>query len=142
MSDFQRIDIGGLDEWRAFYGGFVPERSRDGRRVLDHELPMQFIGVTANSLEPGEEAGYWHTHSSDEELYIFLAGTGQMGLDDEVVDVGPGTTIRVGQGVMRTWRCLPTSEGNLRWLCIRGDGGELPHLPDDATRDDARPMPW
>ena len=58
MSDFQRIDIGGLDDWRAFYGGFVPERSRDGRRVLDHELPMQFIGVTANSLEPGEEAGY------------------------------------------------------------------------------------
>lgn len=142
MSDFQRIDIGGLDDWRAHYGGFVPERSRDGRRVLDHELPMQFIGVTANSLEPGEEAGYWHTHSSDEELYIFLAGTGQMGLDDEVLDVGPGTAIRVGQGVMRTWRAAPDSDGNLRWLCIRGDGGALPHLPDDAVRDESKPMPW
>jgi uncharacterized cupin superfamily protein len=142
MSDFQRIDIGGLDEWRAHYGGFHPDRSRNGRRVLDHELPMQFVGVTANSLEPGAEEGYWHSHSSDEELYIFLAGTGQMGLDDEVVEVSPGTAIRVGQGVARTWRCLPDSDVKLRWLCIRGDGGALPHMPDDSTRNDARPMPW
>jgi len=142
MSDFQVIEVGGLDDWRAHYGGFVPERSRDGRRILDHELPMQFIGVTANSLAPGEEAGYWHSHASDEELYVFLAGAGQMGLDDEVVTVGPGTTIRVGQGVLRTWRCLPESESNLRWLCIRGDGGDLPHLPDDAERIVDRPTPW
>lgn len=142
MSDFQVLEIGGLDEWRDYYGGFHPSRSRDGRRVIDHELPMQFIGLTANSLEPGEEAGYWHTHASDEELYIFLAGTGQMGLDDQVVDVKPGTFVRVGQGVWRTWRALPDSVGNLRWLCLRGDGGPLPHSPDDAERDDARPMPW
>lgn len=142
MTDYQVIEIGGLDDWRAHYGGFVPERSRDGRRVLDHELPMQFIGVTANSLEPGENAGYWHTHASDEELYVFLAGTGAMGLDDDVVPVGPGTVIRVGQGVWRTWGCAADSAVNLRWLTIRGDGGALPHLPDDAVRDDARPMPF
>jgi uncharacterized cupin superfamily protein len=142
MSDFQRIELGTLNQWREHFGGFSPARSRDGRRVIDHELPMQFIGVTANSLEPGEEAGYWHTHSSDEELYIFLTGEGQMGLDDQVVDVGAGTAIRVGQGVNRTWRCIPESEGNLRWLCIRGDGGELPRHPDDAVRDEETPMPW
>jgi uncharacterized cupin superfamily protein len=142
MSDVQIVELGGLDDWRAFYGGFVPERSREGRRIVDHELPMQFIGVSANSLEPGEEAGYWHTHSSDEELYIFLAGTGQMGLDDQVVDVAPGTAVRVGQGIWRTWRAAPDSESNLRWLCLRGDGGELPRLPDDSQRDEARPMPW
>ena len=142
MSDYQRIDMGPLDQWRGHYGGFVPDRSRDGRRVIDHELPMQFVGVTANSLVPGEEAGYWHAHSSDEELYIFLTGRGQMGLDDDVVDVEPGTAIRVGQGVMRTWRALPDSDGPLTWLCIRGDGGDLPHLPDDAHRITDIPMPW
>lgn len=142
MSDFQRIELGALDQWREHFGGFVPARSRDGRRVIDHELPMQYIGVTANSLDPGEQAGYWHTHSSDEELYVFLDGEGQMGLDDEVVDVGPGTTIRVGQGVLRTWRAKPDSPTNLKWLCIRGDGDALPHLPDDAQRDEDTPMPW
>ena len=63
---------------------------------------MQYIGMTANALEPGEEAGYWHTHSHVEELYVFLGGTGQMGLDDDLVEVGPGTVVRVGQNVWRT----------------------------------------
>ncbi|WP_062078412.1 cupin domain-containing protein [Demequina globuliformis] len=142
MSDVQRMELGPIESWREYFGGFVPARSKNGRRVLDHELPMQFIGVTANSMAPGEEAGYWHAHSSDEELYIFLTGRGQMGLDDEVLDVGPGTVIRVGQGVMRTWRCAPDGTEPLTWFCIRGDGGELPHLPDDAHPITDRPMPW
>ena len=120
----------------------VTDVMRDGRRVVDHELKMQFIGMTANAFEPGEDAGYWHVHSQVEELYVFLEGRGQMGLDDEVVDVGPGTAVRVGQGVWRTWRALPDSPGQLRWLCIRAGGQELPHIPDDSTRDSERPGPW
>ena len=142
MSDYEVTEIGGLDQWRGVYGGFVPDRSRDGRRVVDHELTMQFIGVTANAFEPGEDAGYWHVHSQVEELYLFLEGRGQMGLDDEVVDVGPGTAVRVGQGVWRTWHALADSPGQLRWLCIRAGGHELPHIPDDSTRDSSRPAPW
>jgi hypothetical protein len=88
-------------------------------------LPRQSIGAIANSLEPGEEAGYWHTHCSD-----------------EVLDVEPGSAIRVGQGVVRTRRCLPGAEGDLRWPGMCEDGGDLPHLPDDATRVDDQPMPW
>jgi mannose-6-phosphate isomerase-like protein (cupin superfamily) len=103
---------------------------------------MQFIGMTANALTPGEEAGYWHTHTRVEELYVFLEGRGQMGLDDDVVDVGPGSVVRVGQNVWRTWRALPDSEGELRWLCIRAGGEALPHIPDDSSRDPERPMPW
>ncbi|MFF2371464.1 cupin domain-containing protein [Agromyces sp. NPDC058110] len=142
MSDFQVLDIGGLDAWRSHFGGFRPDSSRDGRRVIDHELTTQFIGMTANALAPGEEAGYWHRHAKVEELYVFLEGRGQMGLDDEVVDVGAGSVVRVGQGVWRTWRCAPDGEGELRWLCIRAGGTELPHFPDDSERGPERPMPW
>lgn len=142
MNDYEVISIGAPDAWREHFGGFAPSRSRDGRRVVDHELTMQYIGMTANALEPGEEAGYWHTHDRVEELYVFLTGRGQMGLDDDVVDVEAGTVIRVGQGVWRTWRARPDSEGELRWLCIRAGGEQLPHLPDDATRAPERPMPW
>ncbi|GAA1829445.1 cupin domain-containing protein [Agromyces salentinus] len=142
MSGYQVLDIGGLDDWRSHYGGFRPDSSRDGRRVVDHELTMQYIGMTANALEPGEQAGYWHRHASVEELYVFLEGRGQLALDDEVVEVGPGTAVRVGQGVWRTWRCRPDSEGQLRWLCIRAGGTELPQFPDDSERGGDRPMPW
>ncbi len=142
MSDYEITEIGALEAWRDHFGGFVPARSRDGRRVVDHELTMQFIGMTANALEPGEEAGYWHTHTRVEELYVFLEGRGQMGLDDDVVDVGPGSVVRVGQNVWRTWRAIPEGSGELRWLCIRAGGEALPRIPDDSARDAERPMPW
>ena len=141
MTDYQLLQIGALDEWRNFYGGFRPTTSRDGRRVVDHELTMQYIGMTANALKPGEEAGYWHAHAQIEELYVFLEGAGQMGLDDEVLDVAAGSVVRVGQGVWRTWRATPDGPG-LKWLCIRAGGTELPEFPDDSERDEARPSPW
>ncbi|WP_456284527.1 cupin domain-containing protein [Microbacterium sp. JZ101] len=142
MSDYQVSEIGGLDQWRDHFGGFRPDSSRDGRRVVDFELAMQYIGLTANALEPGEQAGYWHRHARVEEVYVFLEGRGQMGLDDDVVDVVPGTIVRVGQGVWRTWRAHPESDGQLRWLCIRAGGYELPDLPDDSERGPERPLPW
>lgn len=122
MSDYQVARIGPLDDWREHFGGFDAARSRDGRRVVDHELTMQYIGMTANALVPGEQAGYWHTHAR--------------------VEVEAGTVVRVGQDVWRTWRALPDSPGELRWLCIRAGGEQLPHLPDDSRRDPDRPMPW
>jgi mannose-6-phosphate isomerase-like protein (cupin superfamily) len=142
VGGYEVREIGGLDQWRAHYGGFRPESSRDGRRVIDHEMTMQYVGMTANALAPGEEAGYWHTHAEVEELYVFLDGAGQMGLDEDVVEVGPGTVVRVGQGVWRTWRCRPDSAGELRWLCIRAGGTALPRLPDDSRRDPERGAPW
>lgn len=142
MTGYEVAEIGALDEWRSHFGGIVPARSRQGRRIVDHELTMQYIGMSANALEPGEQAGYWHTHAAVEELYVFLQGRGQMGLDDDVVEVGPGTVVRVGQGVWRTWRAKPDSAGQLRWLCIRAGGEELPEVPDDSQRDTERPLPW
>jgi mannose-6-phosphate isomerase-like protein (cupin superfamily) len=139
---FDKIELGALETWRDHFGGFRPETSRDGRRVVDHEVQMQYIGMTANSMPPGEQAGYWHTHAHVEELYVFLAGRGEMGLDDEVVPVGPGTAIRVGQDVWRTWRCAPDGTEPLTWLCIRAGGTELEHFPSDSSRDADRPMPW
>lgn len=139
---YEVLEIGAIDEWRSHYGGFRPETSREGRRIVDHELVTQYIGLSANSYEPGEEAGYWHAHSAIEELYVFLTGRGEMGLDDAVVPVGPGSVVRVGQGVVRTWRAMPDSPEPLTWFCIRAGGGEIEHMPEDSQRDESRPSPW
>ena len=135
-------EIGPMDSWRHTFGGFVPETERQGRRVVDHELGGDVIGMTATAYEPGNEAGYWHSHSQLDELYVFLEGEGQMGLDDEVIDVHPGTVVQVGTGVMRTWRAKPDSPTELRWLCIRAGVTPLPAIPDDAEAIADIPMPW
>lgn len=142
MSGYEIVNVGAPEKWRDFYGGFRPDSSRDGRRVVDHEMTNQYIGLTVNALEPGEEAGYWHTHSQVEELYVFLAGRGQMGLDDNLVEVSAGDVVRVSPEVWRTWRCRPDSPGQLQWLCIRAGATELPEFPNDATRETERAMPW
>lgn len=142
MSGYEITNIGAPSTWRDYLGGFVPQTTRQGRRVVDHEMTNQFIGMTANAYEPGEEAGYWHTHSEIEELYIFLEGSGQMGLDEDIIDVTAGSVVRVGQGVWRTWRALPESDGQLRWICIRAGASELTNYPHDATRDHERESPW
>ena len=141
-TNYEITSIGRPDEWRSHFGGFSEAKARDGRRVVDHELTMQFIGLTANALQPGDQAGYWHAHARIEELYVFLEGRGQMALNDDVVEVGAGSVVRVGQGVWRTWRARPDSEGELRWLCIRAGGEQLPELPNDSTRDDERAPIW
>lgn len=142
MSGYEIVNVGAPENWRDFYGGFRPDSSRDGRRVVDHEMTNQYIGLTVNALEPGEEAGYWHTHSQVEELYVFLAGRGQMGLDGNLVEVSAGDVVRVSPEVWRTWRCRPDSPGQLQWLCIRAGAMELPEFPNDATRDTERAMLW
>ena len=142
MSNYSITQMGPMDTWRDHFGGFVAATNKQGRRVIDHELDTEVIGFTATAYEPGEEAGYWHSHSELEEVYIFLEGEGQMGLDDEVVNVSAGTVVHVGTGVMRTWRCTPDSPSQLRWLCIRAGGGKLKAIPDDAHPIRDIPMPW
>ena len=142
MANYEVMNVGAPDQWRDYFGGFRPDSSRDGRRVVDHEMKNQYIGITVNALEPGEEAGYWHDHSDIEEIYFFISGRGQMGLGDDLVEVEAGSVVRVGQNVMRTWRARPDSPEQLRWICMRAGSTELPEFPNDATRDLERPMLW
>ena len=131
-----------MDSWRDHFGGFVEATNKRGRRVVDHELETEIIGFTATAYEPGEEAGYWHSHSELEEVYVFLEGHGQMGLDDELIEVRAGTVVHVPTGVLRTWRCRPDSPTQLRWLCIRAGNQPLEAIPSDATPITDLPMPW
>ncbi len=142
MPKYEVINVGALDQWRDFIGGWSAHNTREGRRVVDHEIQTQYIGLTVNALVPGQEDAYWHDHAEVEEIYMFLSGRGQMALDDDVIDVGPGSVIRVGQNVMRTYRALPETPEDLRFICIRAGGSELGVKPTDATVDWDRAKPW
>lgn len=48
-----------------------------------------FRMVAENTLDPGSEIGY-HTHESDDELFVILEGEGLYRENDADVQVGPG----------------------------------------------------
>ena len=142
MAGHEIVDVGPIEAWGEYFGGFSPASSLYGRRLLERELPLEFFGITVNSRLPGEGADYRHAHSVLEELYLFLNGDGVMLLGDKVYPVGPGTAIRVGQGVMRSWYCLPDSPTPLAWLCVRAGGAPIVAIPSDATPLRDVPLPW
>lgn len=136
MNNYDIVETGGIGTWGDFDG---PAK---GKRFVDKEIPAQFIGVSTNSLAPGGSAPFWHTHSQLEEMYVFLTGTGQMALDDDIVEVKPGTIVRVGQNVWRAWHAAADSTDTLTWLCIRSGGAALADVSGDGARDTERPLPW
>lgn len=141
MSGYAVFETGDLEAWAGREGGILPEARMPGRLFVERELDLEFFGVTVNSRAPGEGAHFWHRHTAVEELYLFLTGTGVMGLDDDVVPVSPGTAIRVEPQVWRTWRAASDSSEPLRWVCVRGGGAPLNATGDEPERDFDRPQP-
>ena len=81
--------------------------------IIEHELPMGpgvtikgkvFVGqavddtgseLSFQTLVPGQDSGFLHTHKTHEELYIILRGEGQYQVDGEIFPVSEGTIVRV-----------------------------------------------
>lgn len=103
--------------------------------IIEHELPMgpdftlkgkvfagQAVGATGSELSfqtlvPGQDSGFLHTHKTHEELYIILKGKGQYQVDGEIFPVGEGTIIRVSPEGKRALKNTGTE--NLTMLCIQ-----------------------
>ena len=98
-------------------------------RVARTALEAEQTGVTHFRLRPGMRSPFTHRHVEAEEVYVILAGSGKVKLDDEVADVRPLDAIRVAPQVARAFEAGP-------------DGLELlafgPHHADGEPVDD----PW
>ncbi|HWL60070.1 MAG TPA: cupin domain-containing protein [Microbacteriaceae bacterium] len=131
MDGYEVLELGPLDEWLT-----------RGKQFVDKQMDTDFIGLSVNAMAPGGQSPFWHRHLVLEEIYLFLEGQGRMALDDEVIDVGWGTAVRVGQGVWRHLHALTDSPSELRWVCIRAGGQPLAELRGDSEKDAERPTPW
>ena len=102
--------------------------------IIEHELPMgpnvikgkvfvgQAVGTTGSELSfqtlvPGQDSGFLHTHKTHEELYIILRGESQYQVDGEVFPVGEGSVVRVSPEGKRALK--NTGSENLTMLCIQ-----------------------
>ena len=56
-------------------------------RVARGGLGAEQTGLTYFRLLPGKRSPFVHRHRRAEEVYVVLAGTGQVKLDDEILDV-------------------------------------------------------
>jgi quinol monooxygenase YgiN/mannose-6-phosphate isomerase-like protein (cupin superfamily) len=65
------------------------------------------VGVSLQRLRPGVRQPFGHRHHRDEEVYVILAGSGRVAVDDEVREVGRHDVIRVAPGSSRAFEAGP-----------------------------------
>ena len=93
--------------------------------LMDYELPLfagQAVGATGSDLSfqtlvPGQDSGFLHTHKTHEELYIILKGEGMYQVDGEQIPVSEGSIVRVDPAGKRALK--NTGSENLTMMCIQ-----------------------
>ena len=98
-------------------------------RVAREALHAEANGVSHFRLRPGKRSPFAHRHARAEEVYVILAGSGRIKLDDRLFAVRPLDAIRVAPEVVRAFEAGP--EG-LEFLAFG------PHHSDGEPVED----PW
>jgi mannose-6-phosphate isomerase-like protein (cupin superfamily) len=84
-------------------------------RMATHALGLESSGLSYQRIPPDYRFPYGHTHSTQEEVYVVVRGSGRMKLDDEIIDVREWDAVRVSPG---TWRGYEAGPEGLEILVI------------------------
>jgi quercetin dioxygenase-like cupin family protein len=78
-------------------------------RFATGDLDTAHIGVTHHRFRAGarQAFGHRHEHPDAEEVYVVLAGSGRLKLDDDILDLGPLDAVRVAPTVVRAFEAGP-----------------------------------
>lgn len=67
------------------------------------DLGAEQTGLNYLIIKPGQREAFAHRHGEAEEIYVVLAGSGRVKLDEELVDLAPRDSVRVSPGVTRSF---------------------------------------
>src|ERR1700742_4262743 len=70
-------------------------------RFAKDELDAERTGISHLQLNPGVRMPFGHKHDEAEEIYVVIAGSGRMKMDDEIVEIVELDAIRVSPAVGR-----------------------------------------
>ena len=91
------------------------------------DLDAEGTGVSHQRVKPDKRQAFGHRHDDAEEVYVVIAGSGRIKLDDEIVEVEALDAIRVAPGVTRQFEGGPDG---IEFVAFgprhEGDGEVLP----------------
>jgi mannose-6-phosphate isomerase-like protein (cupin superfamily) len=94
--------------------------ARFGRKHLDSE----HLGVSYFRYGPNFKAPFGHRHREQEEAYVVVGGSGQIRLDDEVIELRQWDAIRVAPNVVRAFAGGPDGLEIIAIGADRPEGGD------------------
>ena len=83
----------------------------------------------------GGKGSYGHRHAEQEEIYFVISGKLQFKLEDDVIECGPGTAIRVAPEVYRSvWNDEP-EDAEIVIVSTRDEDTKAEYKPDFWPED-------
>ncbi|MEM1223820.1 MAG: cupin domain-containing protein [Verrucomicrobiota bacterium] len=123
MSDQIKIfEAGSLEGWTDFHFS-IPGLPIKSKQFLKSELGLTSMEVSLNALRVGEDMPFIHKHRENEELYLFLSGSGEFQANGEVFPVKDGTCVKCSPDVRRTFR--NTGEAEMVFIVIQAKDNSL-----------------
>ncbi len=102
-------------------GDAAPDlEARFGRKHLDSE----HLGVSYFRYGPGVRSPMGHSHREQEEAYVVVSGSGQVRLDDEIVELRAWDVVRVAPAVVRGFEGGPDGLELIAIGADRPEGGD------------------
>ena len=102
MAGYQAV---ALDEVPDILGDYPGEM-----QMITDKIGAEQVAITYRRMpqHTGGKGSYGHRHKTQEEIYFVLSGKLQFKLEDEVIEAGPGTAVRVSPEVVRSvWNDEP-----------------------------------
>jgi len=76
--------------------------------------------IVSSTMLTAHKSTTGHRHAGQEEVYVFVQGSGQMELDHKIFDVTVGDTVLIEDGVFH--KVHNTTDFGLKFICVF-DGG-------------------
>jgi len=101
-------------------------------RMLSTGLESEQVALTYRRMpqHTGGKGSYGHRHAEQEEIYFVISGKLQFKLENEVIEAGPGTAIRVAPEVFRSvWNDEP-EDAEIVIVSTRDEDSKPEYKPD------------
>lgn len=128
------IDLGLFDDLTD-YSFLHPKFHNEvkGKQFIGEILKTTGVEISFQILRPFAEIPFLHQHKDNEEIYVFLKGSGQFQVDDTLINISEGSVIRISPDGKRTFR--NNSADPLIVMCIQCRAGSLKsYNVDDGFR--------
>ncbi len=97
MADHTHVNLSELEDQAEKHGMGDHMEARFANEGLDTEQ----TGVSITRVKPGKRQPFAHKHEQAEEVYVVVAGSGRVKLDDDILDLERLDAIRIAPGVLR-----------------------------------------
>ena len=140
--NFTAVHVGQLSDVKNYELHMGPNVTIPGKVFIGQALAATGSELSFQSLAPGQDSGFLHTHKSHEELYFILKGTGEYQVDGEIFNVSEGSIVRVAPAGKRALK--NTGADEMIMLCIQYKADSFGE--NDSPADDGvilnEPLKW